>query len=84
MTNNDDTNNDPQNAPKSAPKWLDKWKVLGRTKLGKDGRTVYVLEQEINGKRYTKTLPGHVKTEDDALAELALFRRDPDAYWLHV
>jgi hypothetical protein len=82
MTNDEPQNSpktDPQNATKSAPKWKDKWKH-GRIKTSKDGRDIYVLEKKINGKRYVKTLPDHVKDEDDALAEWASFKRNPDAY----
>jgi integrase len=39
---------------------------------------VWVLERMVNGQRYSQTLT--VSSERDAMAELALFNRDPDAY----
>jgi integrase len=82
MTNDEPQNTpktDPQTAKKSAPKWIGKWKY-GRIKRSKDGSAIYVLEKKINGKRYVKTLPDHIKDEDDALGEWGLFKRNPDKY----
>ena len=43
-----------------------------------DGRTVYVIEKMRHGRRYTTPL--EVANEREALAELALFDRDPEVY----
>ncbi|SRR5216684_1561488 len=59
-----------------SPKWLGSWPG-GRQRAGRQG-TVYVLEQTREDHRYSFTL--EVESERDAMAELALFNRDPDAY----
>src|SRR6185295_10255927 len=56
--------------------WIREW-AGGRVRAARD-REVFVIEQAFAGKRYALTLD--VLTERDALAELALFDRDPGAY----
>ena len=46
--------------------------------MNKQGDTVWVLEKQVHGRLYTTRLSAG--NEKDALAELALFRRDPAAY----
>lgn len=58
------------------PKWTGTW-TGGRT-YESDDRTVFVIEKMRHGRRYTTPL--EVGTEKEALAELALFERDPEAY----
>lgn len=58
-------------------KWAGKWKG-GRVAIGADGAPVYVLERMVARRRYAITLD--VASETEALAELALFLRDPVAY----
>ena len=50
----------------------------GRTYLTDDGRTVFVVEKMRHGRRYTTPLD--VGSEREALAEFALFVRDPERY----
>ncbi len=57
--------------------WTGTWQG-GRTRWGKDGRTVWVVEKMVKRVSYRFTL--EVETEAQALAELALFLRDPEAY----
>lgn len=57
--------------------WTGKWKG-GRVATGADGEHVYVLERMVARRRYAITLD--VASEREALAELALFLRDPAAY----
>lgn len=59
------------------PNWIDKWDG-GRVKQNRRGQRVWVLEQQHLNRPYTMTLP--VRSEAEALAELALFRRDRVAY----
>lgn len=59
------------------PRWTGRWDG-GRTYVNKQGDTVWVLEKQVHGRLYTTRLS--VGNEKDALAELALFKRDPDAY----
>ncbi len=49
----------------------------GRVAQGRHGRT-WIIEKMVRGERYTLALD--VASEKEALAELALFRRDPKAY----
>jgi hypothetical protein len=46
--------------------------------LDRHGNTRWPLERMHHGARYSKRLAA--RNESDALAELALFDRDPDAY----
>jgi integrase len=59
------------------PQWTGRW-AGGRTWLDRHGNTRWQLERMHNGARYSKRLSA--RNESDALAELALFDRDPDAY----
>ncbi len=59
------------------PRWTGRWDG-GRTYVNKQGDTVWVLEKQVHGRLYTTRLSAG--NEKDALAELALFRRDPAAY----
>jgi integrase len=59
------------------PQWSGKWPG-GRTYVARDGRTAYQLEKSVNGIRYSIKLDAD--SERAALAELALFERDPVAY----
>jgi integrase len=59
------------------PNWNGKW-AGGRTYLRKDGSTAWVLDKMVNGVAHTITLDA--KSEEEAKAELALFRRDPVGY----
>src|SRR3954466_12338161 len=56
--------------------WIPDWSG-GRVRLA-GGREVFVIERSFAGRRYAVTLD--VRTEPDALAELALFERDPTSY----
>jgi integrase len=56
--------------------WNGKW-AGGRTYVA-NGKTVFVIEKMRHGRRYTTPLV--VGDEREALAELALFERDPEAY----
>ena len=56
--------------------WIRDWSG-GRVRLAR-GREVFVIERSFVGRRFTVTLD--VRTERDALAELALFERDPANY----
>jgi len=56
--------------------WSRDWSG-GRVRLAR-GREVFVIERAFAGRRYAVTLD--VRTESDALAELALFERDPANY----
>jgi integrase len=64
-----------------ATKFTGRWQG-GRTYETSDGRTVFVIERMRHGRRYTTPLD--VGTKREALAELALFERDPDAYTTRV
>ncbi|WP_246357807.1 tyrosine-type recombinase/integrase [Pyxidicoccus fallax] len=59
------------------PRWTGKW-AGGRTYVNKQGGTVWVLEKQVHGRLYTTRLAAG--NENEALGELALFKRDPDAY----
>ncbi len=59
------------------PRWTGRWDG-GRTYVNKQGDTVWVLEKQVHRRLYTTRLSAG--NEKDALAELALFRRDPAAY----
>lgn len=59
------------------PNWTGKW-AGGRTYQTSDGRTVWVLRKMVDRRPYSITLD--VNSEKEAEAELALFRRDPEAY----
>ena len=59
-----------------AAHWTGKWPG-GRT-YERDGRTVFVVERMRHGRRYT--IPLDVGSERQALAELALFERDPEGF----
>ncbi|WP_147448842.1 hypothetical protein [Corallococcus terminator] len=54
--------------------WTGKW-AGGRTKVDGKGRAQWVLERMVAGRRFTKVLDA--TSEKQALAELALFERDP-------
>lgn len=56
--------------------WTGKW-AGGRTYVA-NGSTVFVIEKMRHGRRYTTPLD--VSSQREALAELALFERDPEAY----
>lgn len=58
------------------PNWNGTWEG-GRTYETKDGRTVYVLRRGAGGK---VQITLRARNRDEALAELALFNRDPRAY----
>ena len=59
------------------PRWNGKWPG-GRTYVGRDGETVYWLDRAHDGTRYGFRLDaGNLK---QAMAELALFERDPKGY----
>ncbi len=60
-----------------ARKWVDTWQG-GRIFKSRSGETGWVLQRMVNGERFSKTLD--VTSEKDALAELALFDRDPVKY----
>lgn len=60
-----------------ARKWLGSWQG-GRTLRDRNGKPGWVLERMVGGARFTKRL--EAKSEGEALAELALFDRDPSAY----
>ena len=57
--------------------WTGKW-AGGRTKIDGKGRAQWVLERMVAGRRFTKVLDA--TSEKQALAELALFERDPEQY----
>lgn len=57
--------------------WRQKW-LGGRTFEKRDGSLGYTLERMVGDVRFAKTLDA--KTKEDALAELALFSRDPEKY----
>ena len=59
-----------------ARQWTGKW-AGGRTREI-DGRASWVIERMKGGRRYNITLEVH--SETDAMAELALFERNPEAY----
>ncbi|WP_257455632.1 tyrosine-type recombinase/integrase [Archangium lipolyticum] len=63
------------------PKWTGSW-AGGRTYQNKEGETVYQLERSVSGVRYSIKL--EVGSERAALAELALFDRDPVGYRAQV
>ncbi|WP_426751572.1 hypothetical protein [Myxococcus sp. Y35] len=50
----------------------------GFVRLSRDGREVFVIERGINGRAWKVTLDA--QTHRQALAELALFERDPEGY----
>jgi len=56
------------------PKWIGKW-AGGRTKEDRQGRIVWVIERTVLGTPYTITLDA--TSEREALADLALFERNP-------
>lgn len=56
--------------------WNGRWPG-GRTFLDRHGKTRWQLERMHNGVRYSRRLDA--RNESEALAELALFERDPDA-----
>jgi len=58
-------------------RWVSRW-AGGRVAERKDGRLVWHLDQRRRGVRYTFALD--VESERRAMAELALFDRDPVAY----
>lgn len=57
-------------------KWTGKW--VGGRSYQANGQTIYVIEKMRHGRRYT--IPLEAGNERQALAELALFDRDPEAY----
>ena len=57
--------------------WTGIW-AGGRTTVDRSDRPVWVLERMVLKRRYSKTLDAG--NEDEALAELALFDRDPVGY----
>jgi integrase len=59
-----------------ATRWSGTW--AGGRKYVSNGRTVFVIERMRLGRRYTQRLDAG--SEPEALAELALFERDPDGY----
>jgi hypothetical protein len=59
------------------PQWNGQWPG-GRTYLDRHGTTRWQLERMHNGARYIRRLDA--RNESEALAELALFERDPDGY----
>jgi integrase len=59
------------------PQWTGKW-AGGRTYQSKRGQTVYQLEKAVRGRRYSIKLDAD--SEQAAMAELALFDRDPAGY----
>lgn len=62
---------------RTAPQWVEDWPG-GRVRLAR-GRKVWVIERRVGGgARRAVTL--HVRSEPEALAELALFERDPLGY----
>jgi integrase len=60
------------------PTWLPEPWAGGRVRVAKDGSHVFVLERMVDSDRYTKTL--EASNLKEALAELALFERDPAGY----
>lgn len=61
----------------ATPTWAGTW-AGGRVLKAKDGRTSWVIRRSVKGTSFTITLDA--RTEREALAELALFERDPFAY----
>lgn len=59
------------------PNWVRKW-AGGRVKQDRTGREVWVIERTILGTPYTITLDA--ASEREALADLALFERDPAGF----
>ena len=59
------------------PNWTGKWDG-GRTYRDKAGKTIWQLERMHGGARYSRRLDAG--NEKAALAELALFERDPSSY----
>ena len=59
------------------PKWSGKW-LGGRTYTANDGSTRWIIRKTVAGAAYNITLD--VRSEAEALAELAAFRRNPTAY----
>lgn len=57
--------------------WIGKWNG-GRIYQGRDNEKVFVIERMLQGRRYTRRL--EAGNEREALAELALFERDPASY----
>jgi transposase-like protein len=66
----------PDEVEMSGTNWGPRWQG-GRT-YGENGKTFYVIEKMRHGRRYTTPLD--VGSEREALAELALFERDPEGY----
>lgn len=60
----------------SGARWIGEWQG-GRVREA-HGRRLWVIERQLAGVRYAVTLDVH--SERDALAELALFERDPNGY----
>lgn len=58
-------------------RWTGRW-AGGRTTVDRHGRTSWHLERQVGKVRHRIRLD--VESEKGALAELALFERDPDAY----
>nr|CAF05637.1 hypothetical protein [Archangium disciforme] len=58
-------------------KWSGKW-IGGRTYTATDGSTRWIIRKTVAGVAYNVTLD--VRSEAEALAELAAFRRNPAAY----
>jgi hypothetical protein len=56
------------------PKWSGKW-LGGRTYTANDGRTRWIIRKTVAGAAYNITLD--VRSEAEALAELAVFRHNP-------
>jgi len=63
--------------PNRTFEWVGKW-AGGRIRIRRNGNRVWVIERMVDGHPYTKSLD--VSNEQEALAELALFERDPGAY----
>jgi hypothetical protein len=59
------------------PKWSGKW-LGGRTYTANDDSTRWIIRKTVAGTAYNVTLD--VRSEAEALAELAAFRRNPAAY----
>jgi integrase len=58
--------------------WTGRWKG-GRTTASKERPVVWVIEKQIHKVPYTITLES--RTEEEALGELNLFKRDPAGYY---
>lgn len=60
-----------------AIQWVDKWDG-GRVFLADKKQARWVIERQVGMERYSITTPA--RNEQEALGELALFMRDPEAY----